>query len=304
MSTDEEARGSVKWGWFGTLAMIIMVAGTLTYFLLPKLLPETENDVIIIKATEGPLKIKPTDTGEKTIDHQDLLVVEILKNGERDDGQTETLRPGAASPEPPPVEEPAPQVLTSEDLKATISSAPTAPGTQVLDKIEGQGNVPLVDSPPVKTTDKTSDTYAEPTSQSDKSGQQSVTTNVTVKSEAEVTDAETRKAANALPQSKPKSLIKKRVIVIEGDAPLYMTQLAAFRSRAKALEIAGILSEKHKSRLGRAVLETMRVDTSTNGTFHRVVSKPMPRNDADLLCQALRRAGQDCFLRKYTPPEE
>ncbi len=304
MSTDEEAGGSVKWGWFGILAMIIMVAGTITYFLLPKFLPKAENDVIIIKATEGPLKIKPTDKGGKTVDHQDLLVVEILKNGERDDSQTETLRPGAPSPEPPPLAEPAPQALTPDAPQETIILSPDAPAIRVPVTKAGQSNKALVDSFAMKTANKTSGTVAEPVNQIDKSGQKSVAKNVSSKSEPEGAEADTSKTANALPQNKPKSLINKRVIVIEGDAPLYMTQLAAFRSRAKALEMAGILSEKHKSRLGRAVLETMQVDTSTNGTFHRVVSEPMSRNDADLLCQALRRAGQDCFLRKYTPPKE
>ena len=38
------------------------------------------------------------------------------------------------------------------------------------------------------------------------------------------------------------------VVVIEGDEPLYMIQLAAFRDAKKASKMARILSEKHKSR--------------------------------------------------------
>ena len=55
-----------------------------------------------------------------------------------------------------------------------------------------------------------------------------------------------------------------------------MIQLAAFRDQNKALEIVGILTEKHKKRLESWQLETMRVDTGTNGVFHRVVSEPLP----------------------------
>ncbi len=95
------------------------------------------------------------------------------------------------------------------------------------------------------------------------------------------------------------SNIKKHVVVIEGDAPLYMIQLAAFRSELKAKEIAKILSQKHKSRLNEVDLKTMQVDTGINGVFYRIVSLPLPRQNADVLCSVLRRSGQDCFIRKY-----
>ena len=92
------------------------------------------------------------------------------------------------------------------------------------------------------------------------------------------------------------------MIVIEGDEPLYMIQLAAFLNAEKATEIAKILSQKHKSRLQGVDLETMSVDTGSNGIFYRIVSAPLPRPDADKICGVLRRSGQDCFLRKYTAP--
>ena len=90
--------------------------------------------------------------------------------------------------------------------------------------------------------------------------------------------------------------------MIEGDEPLYMIQLAAFRNVEKATEIAKILSQKHKTRLQDVNLETMSVNTGSNGIFYRIVSAPLPRPDADKICGVLRRSGQDCFLRKYTAP--
>ena len=97
-----------------------------------------------------------------------------------------------------------------------------------------------------------------------------------------------------------KSTVKKRVVVIEGDEPLYMIQLAAFRDAKKADEMAKILFEKHKSRLKSVDLTTMKIDTGSNGIFHRIVSDPLPRREANKLCGVLRRSGQDCFLRKHT----
>ena len=82
-----------------------------------------------------------------------------------------------------------------------------------------------------------------------------------------------------------------------------MIQLAAFRSAEKAEEIASLLSAKHGSRLDGIKLQTMRLDTGANGIFFRVVSPPLPRAEAETACTNLRRAGQDCFLRKFTAPE-
>ena len=110
------------------------------------------------------------------------------------------------------------------------------------------------------------------------------------------------KPASAKADKDTTSKIKKRVIVIEGDEPLYMIQLAAFRDAEKATEMAKILSQKHKSRLQNVDLETMSVDTGSNGIFYRVISAPLPRPDADKICGVLRRSGQDCFLRKYSTP--
>ena len=120
------------------------------------------------------------------------------------------------------------------------------------------------------------------------------------KSEPDQASQPNRTAAK--PMKDTASKIKKRVIVIEGDEPLYMIQLAAFRNAEKATEMAKILSQKHKSRLQDVDLETMSVDTGSNGIFYRIVSAPLPRPDADKICGVLRRSGQDCFLRKYTAP--
>ena len=89
----------------------------------------------------------------------------------------------------------------------------------------------------------------------------------------------------------------------QGDEPAFVIQLAAFRSAKKAEEIASLLSAKHGSRLDDIKLQTMRLDTGANGVFFRVVSPPLPRAQAETACTNLRRAGQDCFLRKFTMPE-
>ena len=214
---DDEQVSSINWKWFCILAGIMVTVGVATYFFLPSLISKTETDLIIVKAVETPFKVKPTEPSGKIVDHQNLLIVDILTGGTKEADQTETLRPSAPNPEPPPV------------------------------------NI-IIDAA---------------SKNRDEAGKKTETIDVAQKA------------------------------VIEGNAPLYMIQLAAFRSAKRAAEMAEILSQKHKSRLKDVDLETMRVDNGSNGIFHRIVSVPLPRQDADKMCSILRRSGQDCFLRKY-----
>ena len=95
-----------------------------------------------------------------------------------------------------------------------------------------------------------------------------------------------------------------KILLVENTGePSFVIQLAAFRSAKKAEEIASLLSAKHGSRLDGITLQAMRLNTSANGTFFRVVSPPLPRAEAETVCINLRRAGQDCFLRKLSAPE-
>ena len=296
MSDEDQQVSGVNWGWFAILASIITIVGGTTYFLLPSLISKTVTDITVVKAIDAPIKIKPLDPGGEAVDHQNLLVVDILKGGNKADDQTETLRPTSPSPEPPPVAE-------AETTAKTILKTPAA-------TIENQS----------KTDDKAmanrGDEPAKEMAQKTEPKAKPVTKDTTVK---DATGADTKTAVNGKTNNKttkpvaaqpaaPKpdqdtnSKIKKRVIVIEGDEPLYMIQLAAFRNAEKATEMARILSQKHKSRRQGVDLETMRVDTGSNGIFYRIVSAPLPRPDADKICGVMRRSGQDCFLRKYTAP--
>jgi cell division septation protein DedD len=236
------------------------------------------------------------DPGGEAVDHQDLLVVDILKGGNKADDQTETLRPTSPSPEPPPVTEvetAAKSVLetplaTSENQSNTGNKAMVTSGDEAAKKPAKEiAKKPLPKAKPV----------AKDTTVKDATGADTKTV-----ASAKPIKPATEKPAAAKPDQDTTSKIKKRVIVIEGDEPLYMIQLAAFRNTEKATEMAKILSQKHKSRLQDVDLETMSVDTGSNGIFYRIVSAPLPRPDADKICGVLRRSGQDCFLRKYTAP--
>lgn len=274
--SDEEQLSGVNWKWFGILAGTVFLVGVATYFLLPSLISKTETDMTIVKALEEPFKVKPMESGGRIVDHQDLLVVDILRGGTRADNQTESLRPAAPNPEPPPI--------------SVIESA----SPKMVDKADRTSSVNK------KTEGSTLENDGMQKKAEKNSGMQPANA---PKAEADRVPGETDVKKTAVKEEKFRKTIKsrkkKRVIVIEGDAPLYMIQLAAFRSAGKAAEMAKILSQKHKIRLKNMDLETMKVDTGSNGVFHRIVSALLPRQDADKMCGILRRSGQDCFVRKY-----
>ena len=296
MSDEDQQVSGVNWGWFAILASIIAIVGGTTYFLLPSLISQTVTDLTVVKAIDEPIKVKPLDPGGEAVDHQDLLVVDILKGGNKADDQTETLRPTSPSPEPPPVTEvetAAKSVLetpvaTSENQSNTGNKAMVTSGDEAAKKPAKE----IAKKPLPKTKPMAKDATVKDATGADTK---------TVASAKPIKPA-TEKLAAAKPDQDTTPKIKKRVIVIEGDEPLYMIQLAAFRNTEKATEMAKILSQKHKSRLQDVDLETMSVDTGSNGIFYRIVSAPLPRPDADKICGVLRRSGQDCFLRKYTAP--
>lgn len=278
---DSEKVNSVNWRWFCILAGTMVVTGVATYLLLPILISKTETDLIIVKAVETPLKVKPTEPSGQIVDHQNLLIVDILKGETLKADQTETLRPSAPNPEPPPVN-------VSRDVGAKTGE-PAVKITSTIDsaqKVVAQNDTTTLSANKNNTKPSVKRPEIRPKMSKNEEIAQKKAAEKPVNKEARI------KKESALE-------MKKRVIVIEGSAPLYMIQLAAFRSAKRAAEMTEILSQKHKSRLKDVNLETMRVDNGSNGIFHRIVSVPLPRQDADKVCSILRRSGQDCFLRKY-----
>ena len=249
MESDSTQTNKSKWAWFAFGAIVIALAAMVVVVVWPPLSLKTPTDVIVVKAIDGAIKVKPADPGGMTVPHQDLLVIDLLKSGGADTGEVETLQPRASAPEPPPIS-------AGKTDSAAADPAPDSATPATPDAVD----LPVADSENAATIQK-----------------------------------KTVKAPSVKLAAKP--------AIKESDGPVFVIQLAAFRNDDKAKEIASLLSEKHSSRLQGMRLQTMRLDTGSNGVFFRVVSAPMSRAEAENTCNKLRRAGQDCFLRKFVAPE-
>ena len=253
---------------FGLVAVGGLAAAAI---IVPPMFLTPSSEVALIKATAEPFKEKPLDPGGAEIPHTDSTVMSMLGGLVEEDENVEILSPPADVPEMPPLP-------TVDDVKPVVADDPTPPAGIVA----GETQAGEVDN---KTQAASPEAPAVPVAEAEEAVSQ--------------VDNQTQGSEMAVPKSKPTP--PKRVKVM-GDEPLYLVQLAAFRNAATAREQAGLLSGKHKMRLADVELGTMKVDAGENGIFWRVVTEPLARLDADALCAALKRAGQECILRKFTEP--
>ena len=264
MDSDNKQNNGSRLAWFG-FGFIVIVLGTVAAFVLwPQLLLKMPSDVVVIKAVEGPIRIKPENSGGMAVPHQGLQVVTILENGSADDADVEILRPSASAPEPPPIFGDKIDTANTDSLQNKMVS-------------------------PLSNADVNQSVVGDIARQDQRAA------NSKFDNTSEDVKPKKREEIGIKPIAKPTSEVD--------DGPFFVIQLAAFRSVERAKEIASLLSKKHQARLQGLQLKTMKLDAGNSGVFFRVVSVPMARVDAESACSKLRLAGQDCFLRKFLPSE-
>ena len=282
-------------GWLKllSLGLVVVVGLGAAAIIVPPMLFEPSADVALIKADEAPFKVKPQDPGGIEIPHTETTVMGMIDDLRQPEDATEVMSPPSAVPEmpPTPVDESGEVTMAPEPQPAAPVAGADAPSSG---QSGNQSSGASKDTPAGMVSDATAETAGDASSETANGGGSQLQTDTAADDAA--AEANTGNVTTAMPQSKPAP--PKRVVV-EGDEPLYVVQLAAFRKADTAREQAGLLAGKHKSRLDGAELGTMKTDTGDDGIFWRVVTEPMARADADQVCAALKRAGQDCILRKF-----
>lgn len=294
------AAGRRKPVWIKIVGIGILVVGAVAFaatFVSPLFLSQTA-DVALIAGDPRPFKVKPKDPGGAKIPHQETTVMGML--GSRNAGQedVEVLTPPAAVPEMPPAPVPTetkPIVAQEPALPKTAPSDLTAVSPTLSPDTNNQGTDG--DNPEQITGSANAQSI-------DQNDSQTVVQSETPQKVDQNTDGGTTDmqmpVEKPVKQAEPAQQISpKHVLDVDGDEPQYIVQLAAFRDPSKAMEQAGLLGRNHRSRLNGTELGTMKIDTGENGVFWRVVTEPLLRAEADTLCSNLKRAGQDCILRKF-----
>lgn len=238
----------------------ILILSTLAaiFLVMPPL--RGTGDIVYLQADETPFKVRPSEEGGQKIAHQNSRFMSYLDKGKAETEEREILHLNENLPEPPPV---------PIEAEKQVDTAPVQAGAQGL---------PAADT---ENSEKQS-VMATPLAQA-ANGQ------------------EEDKASPAVPIKRPVELAniqKKNNNLVKPDSSWRRIQIAAFQDQDKADTAAALLSQKHKARLNGYILSATIIQKADGGQFWRVMSEAMPAAEANGICDALKKAGQDCFLRK------
>jgi len=261
--------------WLGGAGILILAALAIIFLVMPPL--RDAGDIVYLQADETPFKVRPSEEGGQKIAHQNSRFMSYLDKGEAETEEKEILHLDEDLPEPPPVpieaEKPsdtAPAQAGAQEQAAADAKNPEKQSVMATPLAQVQ-----TDTSPV-TADSTDNTSA-------------------VNEQAE------DKASPAVPVKRPVELAnirKKNNNQAKPDASWRQIQIAAFQDQNKADTAAALLSQKHKARLNGYILSATIIQKADGGQFWRVMSEAMPAAEANAICDALKKAGQDCFLRK------
>lgn len=279
----------------GLTAALITVGALAGYLFINA---DEASDPVILRADASPYKVKPADRGGKKLDNLDSPMMERLAGVDVDAG-TEILVPPEEEPElppitvvPEPVEEGAavPAEEDTQDVKPVEVPSPEEETPAVVETAEAE---PAEVSPPQKDVAANPEPEPEPApetpSQNDAAtpAEPEPTVVASAPSEPQASVENIDDAVDAVTQPEA----NRKTVTASGENN-FLVQFAAFRSEKSARETAALLTTKHTNRLDGMILGYMR-----KAEYWRVVSDPMPREDAAALCRIFVSVGQDCIVK-------
>ena len=256
-------------------------------------------DVPIIKADATAYKERPDEPGGLQIDHQNSSVMTILEKLDPADETIDRLQLPEAEPELPPVR------LAENAAGANAENSPP-------EKTPEKTPENTAEKTPEETPEKTPAAKDKPAKGAASSGQPEGEGKAAPAAKAgDAQPAGEQPAITAAPSPRPavpkqaapakdKARILAKPVVTDPNKPQMMVQLAAFREQEKAEQAAAILGRDHKDRLDGSELGVMQIDAGSSGIFWRVITPALDPQAARQICDRLKRAGQDCILRRVT----
>lgn len=266
----------------------------------------------VVRAGDGPEKVRPEDPGGMEVPHQDKLVLNE-SGGNGGQGNVERLLPPPETPQPPPAEQTGAQTtstsaatsngVSGQTATAGSASTPERESPDGTARQSGQvAQVPeadMPDMPPAPSESEAAggtgtnaakiedDSRESETVSSDAGG----TKRASDDSAADGGEPEPRDTATGSGSSSTKT-----ASLASGDVAI---QLAALQSESAARRAWGQLQGKHAGLLSDQRLSLQRVSIEGKGTFWRVRTGPFPnRATAEDMCAQLEARGQDCLVVK------
>lgn len=271
------------------LSMALITVSVLAAYLV--LSSDNAAEPQILRAETEPYKVRPADPGGKKLDNLNSPMMGLLEKGDAVADGTEVLLPPEEEPELPPI-----AVNPEKDNQVTANDLATTD--------DGPIDLAATLTSETATTDVAEAAETEQPAEAEINAEETVVETAPVEAVAASEIAAT--AAEAAPEQetaveniddavdqvlRPEPKPKIRPVVATGDNTFFV-QFAAFRLEKSARETAALLTTKHAQRLDGMILGFMR-----RGSYWRVVSDPMPREDAAALCRVFVSVGQDCIVK-------
>ncbi|MFL2831503.1 MAG: SPOR domain-containing protein [Candidatus Puniceispirillaceae bacterium] len=244
--------------------------------------PPPENSLVVLQADPTPFRVKPADGTQATIPNQDSTFMNLIDGNAEANQNSEVISLSDPAPEPPPV-----AVTKQKDETAKLESE-NNPILQDTD-VQTEQSTQRAETDNKQFADEDSRTTD---GQSEKDSTQENATSLEVEQKkSEAVDLTAALNAPALPTPRPK-------VTKSGQVEMMMVQLAAFRKEDKAKTAAALLNQKHADRLRGHQLDVRSIKSTDGQLFWRVITDPIPKQDALSICDGLKLAGQDCIIRQ------
>jgi hypothetical protein len=263
------------WRFFLLLVMVGVGAGAGWFFYGDKLLHHVGDQLPVIRAAEGPVKVRPKTPGGMDIPDRDKLVYGRI-NGGVIESRVERLLPLPEIPKTPLASEVKPNLVPAPSIVQSTAKKSNMPSKQNLE----EGNVESLKAiEPKKIKD------------------------LAVKNNKDIAPKVVNAPLSAPKNSQVVSLPTLPVVApLSSEAPIsgiaYQIQIAAVRTPERARSEWDRLKSKHGDLLGDYSLNVVRVNLGpTRGIFYRLRAGPIAWEDvAKALCENLSKRKVGCLI--------
>lgn len=253
-------------------------AGAGWHFYGDMLMKKEGDELPVIRAAEGPVKVRPTSPGGMAIPDRDKLVYDRMK-GEVEEPRIERLLPPPEMPKTPPAPvagaEPAPETVAKveEKAKEAVETAKAVTEEEKPKELPKPQKLTPTKLEPAKVEEAVKEVSkkAEPS--------------VVVNQDMMPKEPAAKPAAQPAAPTTISSLA-------------YQIQIAAVRSEDKATSEWERLKKKHGDLLGGYTLNVVRADLGADkGIFYRLRAGPIASEDvAKALCGNLAKRKVGCLI--------
>ncbi len=241
------------------------------------------DNIPVIRAAEGPVKVRPKNPGGMSVPDRDKLVYDRMKGGV-EEPRVERLLPPPEMPKTPPLPTPAQQAESQvAETPSAVEKPKQLPKPQKLEP----GKIDVTKLLPNK---------AESANKETKKEEPAVIVNQDMMPKEPVVAPSPVAAPTPAPVATPTPSTPQTASAISSLA--YQIQIAAVRTAERATTEWERLKKKHGDLLGGYSLNVVRADLGPDkGIFYRLRAGPIAGEDvAKALCQNLSKRKVGCLI--------